>query len=339
MGRVLTKLKLSLAVSDYDRTRALMEGKVQPEGIDLHPITIEGGGTEVNFRMLRYKEFDASEMSMGSYMRSLFEEDPPFVAIPVFPFRSFRHSFIFINAKSGIRSPKDLRSKRVGLPRYQQSACVWIKGIMSDHYGVPITSVNFVQGGVEDAGRWEGLGLKLPKGVKLESAPRNKRLTDMLESGEIDALYSARVPSGFTEGSKNIRRLFPNYVNEEMKYYRKTGVFPMMHTVVIRKDVYEKNRWVAQSLLKAFTESKQQAYSQFYSPRGNLGSKFMLPWITSYLEDVRDLMGWDIYPYGLEQNRKALETLLRYGHEQGLTRRLLKPEQIFVEETREQFKV
>lgn len=335
----MPKLRLSLAVSDYDRTRALMEGKVQPEGIDLHPVTIDGGGTEVNFRMLRYKEFDASEMSMGSYILSLFEEDPPFIAIPVFPFRTFRHSYIFINAKSGIRSPKDLRSKRVGIPRYQQSACVWIKGILSEHYGVPITSVNYVQGGVEDPGRWEGLSLKLPRGVKLETAPRSKRLSDMLEAGEIDALYSARVPSGFTQGSKNIKRLFPDYVSEEKKYYRKTGVFPIMHTIVIRKEVYEKDRWVAQALFKAFLESKQQAYSQFYSPRGNLGTKFMLPWITTYLDEVRELLGWDFYPYGIEQNRKTLQALLRYTHEQGLARRLLKPEQIFAEGTKEQFKV
>jgi 4,5-dihydroxyphthalate decarboxylase len=288
---------------------------------------------------LRFREFDASEMSMGSYVLSLFEKDSPFVAIPVFPFRSFRHSFIFVNAKSGIRSPKDLRSKRVGIPRYQQSACVWIKGILSDHYEVPITAVNYVQGGVEDPGRWEGLSLKLPRGVKLESAPRNRRLSDMLEAGEIDALYSARVPSGFVQGSKKIRRLFPDFVSEEKRYYRKTGVFPIMHTVVIRKEVYEKNRWVAQSLFKALNESKQRAYSEFYSPPGNLGSKFMLPWITGHLEDVRDLMGWDFYSYGIEPNRKTLETLLRYCHEQGLARRMLKPEEIFAEETREQFKV
>ena len=289
--------------------------------------------------MLKYHEFDASEMSMGSYVTSLFEKDPPFVAIPVFPFRSFRHSFIFVNSKSGIRSPRDLRGKRVGIPRYQQSACTWIRGILSDHYGVPVTSVTYVQGGVEDPGRWEGLPLKLPKGVKLEPAPRNKRLSDMLEAGEIDALYSARIPSGFVQGSKSIRRLFPDFVSEEKRYFRKTGVFPIMHTVVIRKEVYEKNRWIAQSLFKAFQEAKEDAYSQFYSPRGNMGSKFLLPWITSHLEEVRGLMGWDFYPYGIEPNRRALEAFLRYCHEAGMARRLLKPEELFVAETREQYKV
>ena len=335
----MPKLRLSLALSDYDRTRPLLEGKIQPEGIDLTCIPIEGGGTEVNFRMLRYGEFDASEMSMGSYVLSLFERNPPFVAIPVFPFRSFRHSFIFVNVKSGIRSPKDLRSKRIGIPRYQQSACTWIRGILSDHYDVPITSVNYVQGGVEDPGRWEGLQLKLPRGIKLESAPRSKRLTDMLDSGEIDALYSARVPSSFVQGSKNIKRLFPDFVEEEKSYYRKTGVFPIMHTVVIRKEVYEKNRWIARSLVKALQASKEQAYAQFYAPKGNLGSKFLLPWITSLLEEVRGMMGWDFYPYGIEQNRKTLETFLRYCHEQGLARRVLEPEEIFVREAAEQFKV
>ena len=335
----MPKLKLSLALADYDRTRPLLEGKIQPEGIDLTCIPIEGGGSEVNFRMLRYGEFDSSEMSMRSYVRSLFEKDPPFVAIPVFPFRSFRHSFIFVNPKSGIRAPRDLRGKRVGIPRYQQSACTWIRGILSDHYDVPVTSVNYVQGGVEDPGRWEGLPLKLPKGVKLETAPRDKRLTDMLEAGEIDALYSAWVPSGFVQGSKTIRRLFPDFVDEEKRYYRKTGVFPIMHTVVIRREVYEKNRWVAQSLFKALVEAKQRTYDQFYAPKGNRGSKFILPWIDDHLEEVRKLMGWDFYPYGVEPNRKTLETFLRYSHEQGLARRVLKPEEIFSRETAEQYKV
>ena len=335
----MTKLKLSLALSDYDRTRPLLEGKVQPEGIDLTCIPIEGGGSEVNFRMLKYGEFDASEMSMGSYALSLFEEAPPFVAIPVFPFRSFRHSFVFVNSKSGIRTPKDLRSKRVGIPRYQQSACTWIRGILSDHYDVPVTSVDYVQGGVEDPGRWEGLRLKLPRGVRLETAPPDRRLTDMLETGEIDALYSARVPSGFVNGSKNVRRLFPDFVEEEKKYFRKTGVFPIMHTVVVKKEVYEKNRWVAQSLFKALLEAKQRTYDQFYAPKGNRGSKFILPWVVDHLEDVRNLMGWDFYPYGVEQNRKTLETFLRYCHEQGLAKRRLKPEELFAKETAEQYKV
>ena len=335
----MSNLRISFAVGQYDRTRALLEGKVKTEGIDLNCIPIEGGGTEVNFRMLKYGEFDASEMSMGSYVLSLFSKDPPFVAIPVFPFRTFRHSYIFVNAKSGIRAPKDLLSKQVGIPRYQESACTWIRGILSEHYGVPVTSVKYVQGGLEDPGRWEGLPLKLPRGIRLEAAGESKRLSDMLDTGEIDALYSARVPSSFTRGSTNVKRLFPDYVSEEKRYYRKTGVFPIMHTVVIRKEVYERNRWVARSLYKALAESKEVAYSQFYAPRGSLGTKFMLPWITDHLEEVRKLMGWDFYPYGIEPNRKTLKAFLRYCHEQGLAERLLKPEDVFVRETTEQFKV
>jgi 4,5-dihydroxyphthalate decarboxylase len=335
----VSKLTLSFAVGDYDRMRAITEGTVRPEGIDLNCVTIEGGGTEVNFRMLKYHEFDVSEMSMGSYVTSLFTKDPPFVAIPVFPFRSFRHSFIFTNAKSGIRTPKDLRTKRVGVPRYQQSAVTWIRGILAEHYRVPIDSVTYVQGGTEDPGRWEGVKLKLPRGVRLESAGGKKGLSDMLDDGEIDALYSARVPSSFERGSKNVKRLFPNFVDEEKRFYRKTGVFPIMHTVVIRREVYEKNRWIAQSLCKALLESKQVAYSQFYTPPGSHGTKFMLPWITQDLEEVRELMGWDFYPYGVEQNRRTLEAFLRYCHEAGLAARLLRPEDIFVPESLEQFKV
>jgi 4,5-dihydroxyphthalate decarboxylase len=336
---VVPRLTLSFAVGDYDRMRAITDGTVRPEGIDLNCVTIEGGGTEVNFRMLKYHEFDVSEMSMGSYVTSLFTKDPPFVAIPVFPFRSFRHSFIFTNVKSGIRAPKDLKGKRVGVPRYQQSAVTWIRGILSEHYGVPITSVAYVQGGTEEPGRWEGLKLKLPRGVRLESAGGKKGLSDMLVGGEIDALYSARVPSSFERRSKNVRRLFPDFVNEEKRYYRKSGVFPIMHTVVIRRELYERNRWIAQALYKALEESKEVAYSQFYTPPGSHGTKFMLPWITQYLEEVREMMGWDFYPYGVEKNRKTLEAFLNYCHEAGLAGHLLKPEDIFAAETLEQFKV
>lgn len=334
----MPKLELSLALGDYDRMRALAEGRVQPEGIDLSYITIEQG-TEVNFRMLKYGEFDASEMSMGSYVLSLFAKDPPFVAIPVFPFRTFRHSFIFVNKKGGVKTPKDLISKRVGIPRYQQTACVWIKGILSEHYGVPVSSVDYYQGGEEEPGRWEGLELKLPPRIRLHSVGEKKSLSNMLDEGEIDALYGARIPSTFERGSKNVGRLFPDFVEEEKRYFRKTGVFPIMHTVVIRREVYERNRWIARSLYKALSESKQIAYSQFYAPKGTLGPKFMLPWITHHLEEVRDMMGWDFYPYGIDENRKTLEAFLQYTHEQGLAKRLLKPEEIFAEETREQFKV
>ncbi len=333
----MSKLKITFAGGEFDHFRALADGHVKPEGIDLNYIPLKQGA-EVNFRMLKYREFDASELSMGSYVRSLFESDPPFVAIPVFPFRMFRHSCIFLNAKSGIKTPKDLVSKKVGNPRYQQTTVIWIRGILQDRYGVPVSSVSYIQGGEEEPGRWEGLPLDLSrKGIKLQNA--DKSLSAMLERGEIDALYSSRIPSSFEDPTKNVKRLFPDYVNEEKKYFKETGVYPLMHTVVIRKEIYKENPWVAMSLYKAALDSKKKAYDDYYSVKGLPGSKFNLPWISLYIEDIRSLMGWDYAPYGLEANRVALETFLRYCYDQGIASRLLKPEEIFAAETLEQFKV
>jgi 4,5-dihydroxyphthalate decarboxylase len=336
---MMPRLKITLGCCDYEHTRALAEGRIQPDGVDLNFVKIQHGGAEVNFRMLRHQEFEASEMSMGSYVVSLFANESPFIAIPVFPFRTFRHSFIFVNVHSGIEKPTDLISKRVGNPRYQQTACVWMRGILSDHYGVPVSSVTYYQGGEEEPGRWEGLPIELPPGINVRPAEKGKKLSEMLEKGEIDALYASRIPSSFSRSSKNIRRLFPDFQNEERKYFKETNIFPIMHTIVIRRDVYEANRWLAQSLYKSFLASKEIAYEDYYKIKGLPGAKFMLPWIAQYMEQIRDLMGDDFFPYGIEPNLPSLQTFLRYCHEQGLAKRLLKPEDIFAPETVAQFKV
>lgn len=323
-------LRLSFGCWNYDRTRALMDGSVKPDGIDLTYLNMPV--EETFFRMLRHHEFDLAEMSLSSYSVSRHKENPPFVAIPVFPSRFFRHSSIYVNAKAGIREPKDLIGKRIGCPEYQMTAPVWIRGILSDEYGVKVDDVTYMTGGEESPNRDEKLKLDLPSNIKVEPIAPGKTLAAMLRDGEIDALYTARKPS--TYDGKNVKRLFEDYVPVELDYYRRTGIFPIMHTVAIRREVYEANRWIAQSLFKAFSAAQKLTYEDL---RETAALKAMLPWLHAHVEEARREMGDDYWPYGFKQNRATLETFLRYHHEQGLSKRLLKPEEIFVPETMESF--
>ena len=330
----MSRLRLTMACWNYDRTRALMEGRVPIDGVDLTYLNLPV--EETFFRMLRHREFDVAELSLSSYTLSLFRDDCPFIAIPVFPSRYFRHSCIYVNTESGIREPKDLIGKRIGNPEYQMTAPVWIRGILSDEYRVPVTSVTYLSGGEEQPGRTEKIPLSLPPEIRLESIPSDKTLSRMLETGEIDALYTARAPSSFFNGSGKVRRLFEDYQTVEREYYRKTRIFPPMHIIAIRRDVYERNRWVAQSLLKAFVAAQREVYGEL---RETGALMHMLPWLTSHVEETEKLMGRDFWPYGYEPNIHALSIFLRYHHEQGLSKRLLTPKEIFAPESLEAFKI
>ena len=330
----MKKLRLTLACWDYDRTRALIDGTVRPDGIELNYLALPV--EETFFRMLRNREFDCSEMSLSSYAASLSSERPRFIAIPVFPSRFFRHSCIFVSAKSGIGKPEELKGRRVGVPEYQMTAPVWIRGILSDDYGVKVTDVEHFSGGEEEPGRDEKLKLDLPSKIKLSPIPAGKTLSRMLAEGELDALVTARAPSTFHTQPDAVRRLFPDYVEREKAYYRRTKIFPIMHTVVIRRDVYDANPWVAQSLAKAFGAAKARAYAS-YDQTAALPA--MLPWLTAHIEEAKREMGTDWWPYGVAANRQVLETFLRYHHEQGLSKRRLAPEELFAKETLESFKI
>ena len=330
----MSKLRLSFGCWNYDRTRALMDGRVQPDGIDLNYLNMPV--EETFFRMLRHKEFDVAEMSLSSYTVSLFSEARPFIAIPIFPSRFFRHSCIYVNAASGIKEPKDLIGKRIGNPEYQMTAPAWIRGILQDEYKVPVDSVTYFTGGEEQPGRPEKLKLDLPPNIKVERIGPQQTLSAMLASGEIDALYTARMPSSFLTSGGKVKRLFENYVDVEKAYYRKTKIFPVMHTVVIRREVYEQNRWVAQALYKAFCEAQVETYKDLYE---TAALKAMLPWLTAHVEEARAEMGEDFWPYGLEKNHATLDTFLRYSHEQGLSKRKLSPEDLFAPEALEAFKI
>jgi 4,5-dihydroxyphthalate decarboxylase len=331
----VSKLRLTLACWNYDRTRALLEGRVQPEGIDLTYLSMPV--EETFFRMLRHREFDVAEMSLSSYTVSLFREQKHFIAIPVFPSRFFRHSCIYVNAKSGIREPKDLIGRKVGNPEYQMTAPVWIRGILQDEYGVPVDSPTYLTGGEEEPNRPEKLKLDLPPNIKVRPIGERDTLAAMLRDGGIDAFYTARMPSTYKAGQPGpVRRLFEDYMEVEQAYYRKTRIFPIMHTVVIRREVYEQNRWIAMNLYKAFGQAQRECYEDLYV---TAALKTSLPWLTKHVEDARALMGDDFWPYGFAPNRETLATFLRYHHEQGLSKRQLQPEELFAPETLESFRI
>jgi 4,5-dihydroxyphthalate decarboxylase len=321
------KLRLSLACWDYDRTRALMDGRVVPDGIELvyQPLEVE----ETFFRQARFREFDVAEMSFSSYCVSKFKGDP-FVAIPVFPSRMFRHANIWVSERSGIREPADLRGKRFACPEYQLTANVWIRGILDDEYGVAPDSVTYVTGGEEEPGRIEKLALDLPASIRIEPIGPTQTLAAMLASGEIDAFHGPRTPS--TANAPGVRRLFPDYVAAEKAYYAKTRIFPIMHVVVIRRDVYERDRWIATALYKAFVAAQQYAYADYAQ---TAALKSMLPWSAAEAEATRALMGDAWWPYGVAPNEAVLATFTRYHHRQGLSQRQLSVDELFAPETRE----
>jgi 4,5-dihydroxyphthalate decarboxylase len=323
----MTDLRLVMACWDYDRTRALADGRVKPEGIELTYLPL--GMPESFFRMLRHGEFHVSEMSLSWYSRTVMSNPRPFTAIPVFPSRMFRHSSIYVHAGSGIEHPQDLIGCRVGCPEYQMTAAVWIKGILAEHHGVPVNSVSYHTGGLKEPGRRE-IPMNLPADIQVHPIPGDRTLSEMIESGEIDALYTAEAPVTFEAGSPHVRRLFPDYDQVEKAFYADTGIFPIMHTVVIRRDVYEADPWVAQSLTKAFSAAQAIAYADL---REMTALKTMLPWLPSHVEETAAVMGDDYWAYGIDANRRTIETFLRYSYEQGLLDRKLDPADLFAPET------
>jgi 4,5-dihydroxyphthalate decarboxylase len=320
------ELGLTFACWDYDRTNALQDGRVRPQGIDLRYLFI--APPESFFRMLHFGDFELSEMSLSWYTRTVFYEKRPFQAIPVFPSRMFRHSAIYVHKGSGIQAPSDLRGKRVGCPEYQMTAAVWVKGILADVYAVPVDSVEYVTGGLNEAGRRE-VPMNLPANIVVTPAGDEATLSGMLERGEIDALYGPE-PECFRRSS-NVARLFEDYPAEERAYFQKTRIFPIMHTVVIRQDVLDAHPWVAVSMVKAFEAAKKIAFENLFE----IGAvKTMLPWLVSDADATHDFFdGEDWWPYGIDANRATLDTFLRYSYEQGLSPRRLQAEELFVPST------
>lgn len=309
----MQKLSLTLACGPYDRTEALRTGEVAPEGIDLNYVAIQNP-PEIFVRMIRNQEFDVSEMSSAVYLRRRAKGNFPFVAIPVFPSRMFRHGFVFVNTQSGLRAAKDLEGRRVGVPAYGQTAAVWIRGILKDEYDAAWEKMHWFVGGLDEPRPPDELDERPAADVSLEFIGAGKTLSGMLASGEIDALLGALQPSCFGS-SPHVARLFRDPRQTEREYFRKTGVFPIMHTLVIRETLYQKEPWIAESLFRAFQQAKELCLRQ---ARFSAALRYTLPWLLDDLEEMHTLFGADPWPYGLEANRKTLETLIKYLVEQQL---------------------
>ena len=318
----MAPLRLTLACGPYDRTQALRDGTIRPDGIDLNYVSLQPA--EIFWRMLQYREFDASEMSLSNYTTLVSGGDSPFIAIPVYPSRVFRHGYFFINTEKGIASPRDLKGRRGGVPEYSMTAAVYMRGLLQHEYGVKPSDVEWVQG------RADRLGRPLPPDGRLTLAPAAAELGALLARGEIDFMMTANNPLAFRRGAPNVRRLFPDYAEVEKDYYRRTKIYPIMHTVVIRRDVYERDPWAALSLYQAFAAAKQHCY-RLLTETGSPKASFA--WLQPMIEQEQAIIGPDWYPYGIEQNRPSLEALLQYAHEQGLTGRRVAIEELFAPST------
>lgn len=318
----MANLRLTFACGPYDRTQALRGGSIRPEGIDLTYLTLQPA--EIFWRMLQYQEFDASEMSLSNYTTLVASGKSPFVAIPVFPSRVFRHGYFFINTSKGIEKPADLAGKRGGVPEYSMTAAVYMRGLLQHEYGVKPTDIEWLQG------RADRLQHKKPPGVRLSQAPAGIELGDLLERGELDFLITANNPLSFRRQAPTVRRLFPNYRELEQDYYRRTKIYPIMHTVVIRRDIYERDPWVALSLYTALSKAKEQCY-RLLTETGSPKASFA--WLQPMIEEEQAIIGKDWYPYGIGPNRPSIEALLQYNHEQGLSDRRLALEELFVPST------
>jgi len=330
----MANLKLTLACWDYDRTRALFDGRVKPEGIELDLWSTHNVG-EIMQRMVRHRQFDVSELGITYYLRTLELPDPPFIAIPVFPNRFFRHSAVFVNTTRGIRSPGDLAGRRVGeLQRYGHDAGIWAKGALGDDFGLKASSMTHYVGGIErtDAGP-DWAPFDPPEDVAIHRLSPEQGLDDMLRRGEIDALFSAHIPPSARRSPQLVQRLFPDFERVERDYFGRTGIFPIMHTVVIRRETYDENRWIARAIMTAFEAAKAIALKAYNASDIFFNAPSMIPWLVALREKNRALLGDDYWPYGLEPNRKTLETCLRYHREQGLLKRSYRLEDLFAPET------
>ena len=317
-------LSLSIATGDYDRVRAIKDGRVRVEGCAVTYLT--PALEELFIRALIGAEFDACEVSLSSYLIALSRGATPYRALPVFLSRVFRHSAIYIRTDRGIADPKDLRGRRVGVPEYQMTAALWARGLLEDEYGVKPSEIEWRNGGLEQTGRSEKLALDLPREVKLTPIGPGETLSAMLAEGALDALITPRPPSCFGKAA-HVGRLFPDYRAAERAYAKKSGLFPIMHVLAVRDELLRKHAWLASSLFTAFRQAKDIAIRELEE----IGAyNVTVPWLAAELADIRAVLGPDYWPYGLAKNRASIEAALRYSHAQGLSARKLTIEEAFV---------
>jgi 4,5-dihydroxyphthalate decarboxylase len=329
----VTKLTVSLTAGPYDRTRALFDGRVEIEGCNVVASPLEP--EEIFFRAYRYHDFDITELSLSTHLLTTARGDSPFIGIPAFLSRVFRHSGIYIRTDRGIKSPADLRGKTIGLPEYQQTANVWIRGMLQDEYGVRTTDIKWRSGGLEQPGRTERTPITLPPEFDVKPIPSDATLSKLLEAGELDGVIGPRAPSCFDRGAPNIARLFPDYRQAEEAYFRKTRLFPLMHIVGIRRELVERHPWLPANVFKAFVKAKDMAIAEL----GQIGRlSVTLPWLVPEVNAAKALMGEDYWPYGAAKNKADLDAVTRYMVEQGLAKRPPALDEIFAKSTLESAK-
>ncbi|HTT47808.1 MAG TPA: ABC transporter substrate-binding protein [Pseudolabrys sp.] len=327
------RLHLTLATTDYDHVRDLMNGVVRAEGIVLTGFVLPV--EEIFFRFIKNREWDVSEMSFGKFIGYASQGNSPFIGIPVFPSRVFRHSAFYVRADRGITSPKDLEGKTVGIPEWAQTAGIFARGFLSETAGVDLTKIKWVQAGMNEVGREEKVEFTLPKGIQY-SQRRDSSLSAMLKSGEIDAAISARVPAAFMTHGHEIVRLYPDYRAAEMRYHDATGIFPIMHVIAMRRAVFERYPWVAMNLFKAFEQAKERSLERMSDLTA---SRIPVPWSAAIAGEWGKNFGADPFPYGLEANRKTLDAFCRFSHAQGVTAKRLSPDDLFPKEVRASVRV
>jgi 4,5-dihydroxyphthalate decarboxylase len=322
----VSRLALTFACCRYDRMEAIREGSVVPEGVDLNCLTLKSG-REVFDRMVGGQEFDVAELSASEFISLAGGGDDRFVALPVFPSRVFRHGYIFINTRSGIRTPEDLAGKRVGLPLYTQTAAIWARGHLRHQFGVDLAAIRWVQGAVEQAGtHGKPHAPPLLRPVAIEQNASGEPLSMLLARGEVDALIGSRKPENFGR-HPDIARLFPDYRALERELYQNSKIFPIMHLIAMRRDLYERHPWLATSFYNAFVESKRRALARMRYA-GSLA--VMLPWLQSEIEEIDAVFGGDAWPYGIEPNRPTLQALIQYMVEQHFISEAIPIEDLFV---------
>ena len=328
----MTRLSLSIAVGDYDRVRPLVDGSVQIDGVD--PVFMLLEPEEIFFRAFRHADFDICELSMSSFTVKTSRGDCPYVGVPVFPSRAFRHNSIYVRTDR-IKRPDDLKGKRIGVPEYQVTANVWTRAMLEQEHGVKPSDVTWVRGGYEQAGRIEKIALDLPRDVRVQDAPANATISGMLADGEIDAVIGPRAPSCF-DRHPHVGWLFPDPAAAAADWFRKTRIFPIMHLLGVRKTLVEQHPWLPTAAMKAFEQAKARALARL----GDVAaSKVTLPFLDEHLHAARALMGEDFWSYGLEANRHVLQAFLQRHHAEGLSPRQLAPEELFHSSTHETHRV
>jgi 4,5-dihydroxyphthalate decarboxylase len=329
----MAKLNLSVAVRDYDRTRPLSDGLVQIDGVD--PVYMALDPEEIFFRAFRRAEFDICELSLSSFTVKTAQGNCPYVGVPAFVSRAFRHTSIYVRTDR-IKTPADMKGKKIGVPEYQLTANVWARAILEDDHGVKPSDIHWVRGGLEEAGRPEKIAITLPKDVRLTDTPEGQTLSGMLETGAIDGFIGPRVPSPFERGHPQIGWLFADPVAAAKDYYKRTGIFPIMHLVGVKRELAEQHPWLPCAVFKAFARSKAIALEKLADTSS---TKVTLPFVEERLREARALMGEDFWSYGVAQNRKTLDTFLKHHHAQGLSPRLVKVEELFHPGTLETYKL